>query len=214
MSKSCFSIFFILLWATIPAMASETAVPPDAVTRPDLAVGDWWINNMEGTTRWWREKITEIQANGSYAATVGNEGFRREYTADQNVRLIELRRDVLRFFEPHNYRLSFPLFPGKTWSGSYIIYDQWNRPYARETVVATAAPEWENVTWKLRKPESREVTLEVLRINYVLESDVNTRDMTYQCWYAPEVKEMIRCKYPDGSPISSWALQGYQLSEK
>lgn len=157
------------------AAADKTHAGP-TVPPPAPKVGDWWrlrYPELGGTV------FLQIKAvaDGHFVTTFGSRGERRYSREWNRIDTITADGGVITYDRPLCF-YSFPMWVGKKWN----CMVRWRLlHYEDQLSIWAEAVAWEQVT----VPAG---TFEAMRV------DIQARDSTTHCWYAPSVNAPVKCE--------------------
>lgn len=191
------------LYATAEQPQGAQQPPPPTASRaveaPTFNVGDsWeyrWPNRPEARSQY---KLTVNERKGDLVTMVSRAGDRFVYTKEGNIVDDGFRKER---YDPDIPRLQFPLQEGKTWVRQYTVRGERDRRPFDVTLKAKVGG-WE----RLSVPAG---TFDAIRIQTSIEFPRTGHEEL--CWYAPEVKRFVKCKFSEHIKESNFELISYQL---
>ena len=199
MASKFFALFVCLLLA-LPAFAQERA---RRIESPGVRVGDTWIyNKIDG----WKRALEETSIN--VVKRVDRSGILMESSNLDGSGTAKIMRSAAfnlvridapgftQTAEPFYPNYSFPLYVGKTWSGTVALSNT-KRPLTQvKAELQGRAVGWEMVT----VPAGTFLALKLSMKGSYLASGIEgswSGSIEDTLWYAPEVRNAVRYEYID-----------------
>jgi hypothetical protein len=192
------SALFLVGFLVPSASAEDCPAGVKSASLPNLKVGTWWLLRRSGGEEL-RMEVKAITSDRIIMLDSTRPGIDVEYTKDYNALDTVNPRGELMRVSPHARSASFPICPGKKWSGAINASPLrgGGRGYSYNLFVEVK--EWE----KIEVPAG---SFEAIKIEYKAGPGSTT------CWYAPEAQRSVKCSSPS-NPLNNFELMKFELSQ-